>query len=691
MNDEQAEDRGENGAAPEPEPEVDLDEVEPELLATFTEIGIVETRRAIEAILLVATDPTPASLLAQLLEVQVEHVELLCHALADSYEEANHGFQLVKVAGGWRFQTHPDMAPYVERFAMDGQSSKLSNAALETLAIVAYKQPISRAQVSAIRGVNVDAVLRTLVQRGYVDEVGRDTGAGQAVLFGTTSMFLERLGINTVADLPALGDFVPSAEVVEALEQTLKVDLDPDLVTTDRDGDDDGGLAARAPTPSPDPTDEADPDADADAAADADAGGGSAAEAGAEADDQAGADVGEGAVSGDEPGAEDAIEPEVEAEDAIEAEAGDDIVAEDVAPEPGGPVEAVVVEQESDLRHEIDRPADDARGAVVAKVEKAEPARGAGAERASHAAQPVNERVAEQVGEPATASPAPVAAPEGVVVDAQASSKSGADRTDVPLGPDGEPTGRQAGGGQPGLADASSAPMAGPGTGGALAVGGPDADLPGAPEPDAGPGATQAVADGPSGLVDGPHGGPRADEPVDRRHLDGSARTGPDDGRSDPAAGRVDHEIPAGDGQVLDVRRPADTPAPTPAAGGRPSPQPDPAPAGLHRSVVEGGQLDGRSEPFDHRPERHSGPAAGHAAPDRPAGGDDATASTGPGGPGLAGPADPAVPPAAGPGPDLTATEPVVDLRPPLDLTEPPRPPSAPSPSGTGGPDADRA
>ncbi|MGF1599289.1 MAG: SMC-Scp complex subunit ScpB [Acidimicrobiales bacterium] len=196
---------------------------------------LTESKRAIEAILLVSSDPTPSQQLAQLLELPHEIVVELCRDLAAAYEVANHGFQLVEVAGGWRYQTHPDLASYVERFAMDGQSTRLSSAALETMAIVAYKQPISRAQISAIRGVNVDAVLRTLVQRGYVEEIGRDTGAGQAVLFGTTSYFLERLGLNTLGDLPALGEFVPSAEVVEALEQTLKVelDIDPDLATDD--------------------------------------------------------------------------------------------------------------------------------------------------------------------------------------------------------------------------------------------------------------------------------------------------------------------------------------------------------------------------------------------------------------------------------------------------------------------------
>jgi segregation and condensation protein B len=207
---------------------------------------MLESKRAIEAILLVASDPTPTQLLAQLIELPATEVEQLCRELALGYELANHGFQLVEVAGGWRYQTHPDLAPYVERFAMDGQSTRLSTAALETLAIVAYKQPISRAQVSAIRGVNVDAVLRTLVQRGYVEEVGRDLGAGQAILYGTTRYFLERVGLNATSDLPPLGDFVPSAEVVEALEQTLKVEVDPDSVPqppAELDGDPSDRLA----------------------------------------------------------------------------------------------------------------------------------------------------------------------------------------------------------------------------------------------------------------------------------------------------------------------------------------------------------------------------------------------------------------------------------------------------------------
>src|ERR1041385_8420905 len=145
-----------------------------------------EEMRAIEAILMQATEPIEPHLLAQLLEVKPARVEEMCTELASAYEADDRGFVLVRVAGGYRFQSHPDLAPYVERFVLEGQSARLSAAALETMAIVAYKQPVSRAQVSAIRGVNADAVMRTLQVRGYIDEVARDPGPGQAVLYGTT-------------------------------------------------------------------------------------------------------------------------------------------------------------------------------------------------------------------------------------------------------------------------------------------------------------------------------------------------------------------------------------------------------------------------------------------------------------------------------------------------------------------------
>lgn len=183
-----------------------------------------ETVRAIEAIILVAVEPVPTAQLAQLLEQPIVVIDRLCSQLAQSYDDAGHGFQLVKVAGGYRYQTHADLSPYVERFLLDGQRARMSGAALETLAIVAYKQPLSRAQIASIRGVDPDAVLRTLQARGYVTEIGRDSGPGQAVLFGTTTMFLEKLGINALADLPPIAAFVPGADVVEALEHGLRLD-----------------------------------------------------------------------------------------------------------------------------------------------------------------------------------------------------------------------------------------------------------------------------------------------------------------------------------------------------------------------------------------------------------------------------------------------------------------------------------
>jgi segregation and condensation protein B len=178
--------------------------------------------RAIEAIVMVATEPVTPEVLADLLSMTGRDVERRCLSLADRYERAGHGFQLVKVAGGWRYQSHPDVAEHVERYVLDGQSARLSGAALETLAIVAYKQPISRAQVASIRGVDPDGVMRTLQARGYIDQIGRDPGPGQAVLWGTTPAFLEKLGLASIADLPALAAFVPGADVVEALEHGLR-------------------------------------------------------------------------------------------------------------------------------------------------------------------------------------------------------------------------------------------------------------------------------------------------------------------------------------------------------------------------------------------------------------------------------------------------------------------------------------
>ena len=179
--------------------------------------------RAIEAMILVAQEPVAPELLAQLLEQPAADVERWCTELAASYDDHGRGFQLVRVAGGYRMQTHPDLTPYVERFLLHDQRARLSGAALETLAIVAYKQPISRAQIASIRGVDPDGVLRTLQGRGYIDAIGNDPGPGQAVLYGTTTAFLEKLGLDRIDDLPPIAEFIPGADVVEALEAGLRV------------------------------------------------------------------------------------------------------------------------------------------------------------------------------------------------------------------------------------------------------------------------------------------------------------------------------------------------------------------------------------------------------------------------------------------------------------------------------------
>lgn len=181
-----------------------------------------ELARALEAVVLVAVEPVTAGLLAELVEEPVDRVEAACERLAGGYRDEGRGFVLVRVAGGWRYQTHPDLAAYVERFANRDVSHRLSTAALETLAIVAYRQPVSRAQIAALRGVNADGVVRLLEQRGYVVAVGRAEGPGQPVLYGTTDLFLERLGLDRLDQLPKVEDFLPGVEVAGELEEQLR-------------------------------------------------------------------------------------------------------------------------------------------------------------------------------------------------------------------------------------------------------------------------------------------------------------------------------------------------------------------------------------------------------------------------------------------------------------------------------------
>jgi segregation and condensation protein B len=185
-----------------------------------------EEHRAIEAVVLSAVEPVSAGLLAELLELPVERVEAACAELAEGYRAEGRGFVLVEVAGGWRYQTHPDMAGFVERFALEGVSSRLSSAALESLAIIAYRQPVSRGQIAALRGVNVDGVVRLLEQRGYITAVGHAPGPGQPVLYGTTAAFLEKLGLASLDQLPPVEDLLPGPDAMEGLEERLRPGAD---------------------------------------------------------------------------------------------------------------------------------------------------------------------------------------------------------------------------------------------------------------------------------------------------------------------------------------------------------------------------------------------------------------------------------------------------------------------------------
>jgi segregation and condensation protein B len=160
--------------------------------------------RALEAVLFVADEPLSSGTLGQLLEVERHEAERLLEGLAEDLARTGSGIVLRQVGGGWRLYTHPDAAPVVERFVLSSRHSRLTKAALETLAIVAYKQPVTRHQISAIRGVDSEGVLRALVDRGLLDEVGREDGPGRPILYGTTGEFLERLGLSSVGDLPPL-------------------------------------------------------------------------------------------------------------------------------------------------------------------------------------------------------------------------------------------------------------------------------------------------------------------------------------------------------------------------------------------------------------------------------------------------------------------------------------------------------
>ncbi|WP_068402152.1 SMC-Scp complex subunit ScpB [Kribbia dieselivorans] len=178
----------------------------------------LEHRAAIEAVLMVVDEPVTDVALATALETTVEDVREDLAALADEYTADGRGFTLRHVGGGWRFYSRAEHAEVVERFLIDGQQARLTQASLETLAVIAYRQPISRSRVSAVRGVNVDGVVRTLTTRGLIREVGTDNDSG-AVLYGTTDYFLERMGLNSAAELPPIAPYLPEADAIDEIAQ----------------------------------------------------------------------------------------------------------------------------------------------------------------------------------------------------------------------------------------------------------------------------------------------------------------------------------------------------------------------------------------------------------------------------------------------------------------------------------------
>ncbi len=182
----------------------------------MTDIAII-----LEAILFVAEEPVTAAELAEVTERPTAEIEAALTDLADSLG-ATRGVVLRNVGGGWRLYSHPDAIDYLERYSSTDRARRLSAAALEALAVVAYKQPVSRGQVTEIRGVDSEHALKTLERRGMVFEIGRAPGPGQAVLYGTTDLFLEKLGVPSIAELPPLADHVPPAQIVETLEMPMR-------------------------------------------------------------------------------------------------------------------------------------------------------------------------------------------------------------------------------------------------------------------------------------------------------------------------------------------------------------------------------------------------------------------------------------------------------------------------------------
>ncbi|MBC7267872.1 MAG: SMC-Scp complex subunit ScpB [Streptomyces sp.] len=199
-------------------------------------VADLELKPALEAVLMVVDEPATEEHLAKILQRPRRRIADALRELADEYTVQGRGFELRLIAGGWRFYTRPEYAAAVEGFVLDGQVARLTQAALETLAVVAYRQPVSRSRVSAVRGVNCDGVMRTLLQRGLIEEAGAEPETG-AILYRTTNYFLERMGLRGLDELPELAPFLPEAEAIEAETQEGVPSFDPDAPDSE-DADD---------------------------------------------------------------------------------------------------------------------------------------------------------------------------------------------------------------------------------------------------------------------------------------------------------------------------------------------------------------------------------------------------------------------------------------------------------------------
>ena len=192
---------------------------------------------AIEALLFVSDEPVTASRVAKILDVSASSVEGALKALSAEYAEENRGFQLREVAGGWRLYTHPAYHRYVEEYVLSWDTRRLSQAALEALAVIAYHQPVTRQGVNAVRGVNSEAVISSLIEKGLVREAGRDKNMGNAILYGTTRAFLERFGLKDLTELPPLEEFAPDPDTERAIRERLNA-LEGSVLTIDDDDED---------------------------------------------------------------------------------------------------------------------------------------------------------------------------------------------------------------------------------------------------------------------------------------------------------------------------------------------------------------------------------------------------------------------------------------------------------------------